>query len=346
MAATIPVPELHGAGPVTDTTKTEQAGWRQKFEYVRLAQAAKLIGCDVDQLLHLGAIGEATLLAPVIAEGEYEWPVDNAGQKSWQEPFRASFDTSDRVILHRRDVAKIEATGWVIPRLFFSPEVAGQIARCLDGVEQEDGAGFRGMPKDVTQAKNARIRRQSKANEINIVQLTKLTASDGSEVADGKSAYELMMNHADTIPWFPARLPIDVLRATTVPSIEDKMDNRTTVDHLFLSTTEIQRLQENIPQDLAAEQRKDAITEPNKPHGNSSRFSISREEVLMAAIACLINDRKITITGIEWATIVDEKGGIFWKKGGPPLVRSEITKLLNKAKKYPNFPKWKGRDSY
>ncbi|AXW42571.1 hypothetical protein CJO90_05565 [Ralstonia solanacearum] len=338
-----------------DTVKAESAHWRQAFEYVRLARAAELIGCDADQLLHLGAIGEVTLLAPVMAEGEYEWPVDIAGRESWREPFRATFDASDRVILHRRDVAKIEAMGWVIPRLFFSPDVARQIASRWNSEAQGDSASFRGLPKDVAQPNDARVRRQSQANEINVAQLIKLTVSSkgeavesGQEVALAEmSPYESMIGHADIVPWFPVdtRLPLEVLRATTVPAIEDKTANRTTVDHLFVSMAEIERLKQGASQDDAAEKRKTEPIEPRKRHRRLTPGDTPREQVLLAAMTCYFKQLNPSLkppTGVAWVKAVDEKGGLFWRTGSPPMSVDEMERLLRSVKDYPKQAEWDG----
>lgn len=339
---------------MTNIEKTDPTAWREKLEYVRLARAAKMIGCPVDELLHLGAIGEVTVLAPVVAEGEYEWPVSETGEKSWYEPFRGEFDSSDRVILHRRDVAKIEAIGWVIPRLFFAPEVAFQIAGRLQNSTDDANINAHGLSKEIVQVTNARVKRQSNSNTVGISAFLKLQTpqkedNSSSEDIDGDaelSAFALMVAHADTVPWFPVdtRLPIEVLRANTVSQIEDTGMNRTKIEHLFLSMAEIKRLQENTPQDGAAELRNDAIAVSNKPHGNGARFSNSREEVLMAAIACLFNVEEIKIKASRWAEIIDEKGAVFWKKGNPPLEPSVIARLLSKAKAYPDCPEWDGKE--
>lgn len=344
----------NGAGRVMNTVRAGSTHWWQECEYVRLARAAALIGCDADQLLHLGAIGEATLLAPVMAKGEYEWPVDDAGQESWREPFRATFDASDRVILHRRDVAKIEATGWVIPRLFFSPEVAQQIARRSGGAEQDSNARFRGLPKDVAQAKDARAKRQSHVNEVSIAKLIKLAAPGKAEVVEGnhddeidkRSAYDLLMEHAETVPWFPVdtRRPIEVLRATAVPDIEDGADNRTTCDHLFVSMVEIERLKERAPQGGAAEKRK-TMAQPGKKHRRSTREVTPREQVLLAAVACYFNQLSPGSEppkGTAWAKAVDDKGGLFWKSACPPMSRDEMERLLRLAIVYPDQAEWDG----
>ncbi|WP_284077385.1 hypothetical protein [Herbaspirillum aquaticum] len=278
---------------MTNTVKAEQVTWQEKLEYVRFARAAELIGCTQDELLHLGSIGEATFLAPVVAEGDYEWPVSEIGEKSWDNPFIEKFDRSDRVILHRRDVAKIEAVGWVIPWLFFSPSVSRYVIK---------------------------------------------------KFASSEDIREKMNASANAVPWYAVETGLEALRDDFMPRIKDTKENRTTLDHLFLSISEIRRLQENVPQDGDAKQRRETAAEIGKEHGNSIRFSGHREEVLMAAIACLFKTKEdIRIAGVAWAELVDEKGGLFWKKGNPPLSRSEIARLLNSAKKYPDSPQWEGR---
>lgn len=277
-----------------DDQKSNQAAWIHQAEYLRLAQAAEKIGSTADKLLHMGAIGKVDILAPVLAEGWYEWPVSSTGTPYPEDETRfasVKFGIHHRVILTRKDVAKIEAIGWAAPTAFFCPEAAeGHIA----------------LWKDT----NPRV-------------------------------YAQLQKSAESVPWFAVE-PTEPSEAQT--QVKDEL--RVTAEHLFISLREIERLNKHEPQDEGAQERKNTAPELAKPpHGNSSRFSNAREEVLMAAIACLFNERKeIKMTGVQWAKLVDDKGQLFWKNQNACLTQSEIAKLLNNAKRYPEAPQWEGRE--
>lgn len=277
-----------------DDQKSQQAAGIHQAEYLRLTQAAEKIGSTADKLLHLGAIGKADILAPVLAEGWYEWPVSSNGvpYPDNQVGFaKVKFGIHHRIILTRKDVATIEARGWVTPKAFFSPEAA----------------------------------------EEHIVLWKEMK---------NMPVYERLQKCAQSVPWFAVE-PAGPSDAQ--PQVKEEL--RITAEHLFISLEEIERLKRNAPQDEGAEERKNVAPELAKPHGNSTRFSNVREEVLMAAIACLFNERKeIKITGAKWAKLVDDKGPLFWKNQNASLTRSEIAKLLNNAKRYPKTPQWEGRE--
>ena len=102
-------------------------------EYYSLVQAAKILECTPKHLLHLGAIGRISLLAPVMAGGVYEWPVGIAGLgfDEIDQPICCEFDIQDRVTLLRSDLLNIEAMGWTIPQSFGAAYKAREMIELL-----------------------------------------------------------------------------------------------------------------------------------------------------------------------------------------------------------------------
>lgn len=82
-------------------------------EYYRLSEAASALSLSEDDLLHLGATGRAELCAPVLNEATYSWGkfTPHLVQRPDLDVIVIWFSPSDRVILHKEDLARIESTG-------------------------------------------------------------------------------------------------------------------------------------------------------------------------------------------------------------------------------------------
>jgi hypothetical protein len=98
-------------------------------EYFKIDKAAKKLKCTPEDILHMGVVGKISIMAPVMSEGVFQWPVggDGLGFPEIDEPQKRKFDITDRVFLYKQDLAKIEATGWVIPKRFSSPSKAQEV---------------------------------------------------------------------------------------------------------------------------------------------------------------------------------------------------------------------------
>lgn len=78
----------------------------------------------------MGVLGQVKLLAPVLKPGIYAWTPDEdsiewgLGLRKLDLTFHRTFGLTDRVILGRDDLAKIEARGWAIPKKFSAPMAA------------------------------------------------------------------------------------------------------------------------------------------------------------------------------------------------------------------------------
>ncbi|WP_150559722.1 hypothetical protein [Pandoraea bronchicola] len=92
-------------------------------EHYRLSDAAATLNLTEDDLLHLGATGRADLSAPVLNEGLYSWGKFSPQlvQRPDLEAVALWFSPSDRVVLHKEDVARLESTGGVRITSFVMP---------------------------------------------------------------------------------------------------------------------------------------------------------------------------------------------------------------------------------
>lgn len=99
--------------------------------YFRIRKAAALLECTADDLLHLGATGNAEIMAPVVSPGIFEWSIgmDGIGPNKTEHSIRRTFDATDRIILTMDDLAVVEAIGWVVPSFLYSIPLAREITK-------------------------------------------------------------------------------------------------------------------------------------------------------------------------------------------------------------------------
>ena len=83
-------------------------------KYFSLANAAIILECDSEDLLHLGAIGKLKILSPVIPEGEYETEIGIPRLKISSTSYKRQFNFADRLFLSSHSLSKIEAQGWAV----------------------------------------------------------------------------------------------------------------------------------------------------------------------------------------------------------------------------------------
>ena len=281
-------------------------------EYFRLNRAAEILKCTADDLLHVGATGNALILAPVLAEGFFQWPVgvDGIGFDEIEEPFKRKFGFTDRVVLSMDDLAKIEAIGWTIPNSFSSYSAAQEV------IDNLQSCMF--VPSD-------------QPDEI-------ISQREEEGVVVETWA------HRDSKPWKPDSelLPLREIGLYApwhaVHSIR-KDARRTTINQLFISNKELLRLINGQPQDDVALERKKKANEkkPEQVNGHTERHAATRETILKVAIYCKATWPDECGKSIRaWAMRIDDMSHKFWEKGVPPIGRESIERLLGEAVKLPN----------
>lgn len=115
-----------------DFTLTAANNLEKEIEYVRLSIAARALGREPEDLLHLGATGKLQIMAGVIAKGEYEWLNEallSLAHPNIIGPIKRVFGPADRVLLLKEDVAEIESAGSVVPHSFHAEFEARQIVK-------------------------------------------------------------------------------------------------------------------------------------------------------------------------------------------------------------------------
>ena len=286
----------------------KNAPFFQDRDFFRIDSAAEILGCTSSDLLHLGAVGKVELIAPVLTEGVFEWPVgaDGIGIAEIDEPFRVEFGASDRVILSMIDLAKLEGVGWVVPTSFRAPHKARELL--------EYQQTWEGEVKEVDSITYSRpsgpwkhVEGRASLSKIEPVKLT----------VEAATLREICLDST----W----------RAVSSFGCGDI---KTTIDHLFISKQELIRLKNRGPLSDVAQARNLADVRPSgkDKHGNSLRFGSVREDVLAAAIYVLRTwPQHSTKNARELATLIDEKAELFWKERTPPLASETIARLLSKA---------------
>lgn len=275
-------------------------------EYFRISRAAEELGCSTDDLLHLGATGNAEIMAPVLVEGMYEWQIPLGGREYSEliDSAKYHFSAFDRVILSWKDLAKIEAKGWTVPEFFYSPLRAKEFDELLELSRLEPSVG---SDPDLTMT----VQKKENNKLISAVtySLLKLTEFDSNSTELRKAMY----NSA----WFSESPPLENAE-------------RTTLQNLFISKVELIRLKQGLPQDGVAIERKeqaDRIT-----HGNVERFAEPRVAILKAAIFCKASFPDLCNNNRAWAKLIDEKSPLFWPETcKPPLELNTIERLLGEA---------------
>jgi hypothetical protein len=312
-------------------------------EYFRISKAAEILRCTADDLLHMGATGNAEIMAAVLAKGYFEWPVDGDGLgfPEVDEPFVVEFDGKDRVILSDKDLANIEGKGWTIPRFFYSPTKAREVIKnapvsLSEALENEEERKRLIKLKIDDYSKTYEAQIADKFDLDNEADIEKASSSRAgfesykaslSEPSGLTSSQIAIREYAFYAAWYP----VDELE----PDAE-----KTTIDHLFISKKELLRLKNGLPQDDAVLKRNKKILEQtlqSKIHGNTEVNASIRESILKAAIYCMYNyPEKCKKDNVSWAKVIDEKAPIFWQDGEPPRSKSTIERLLGEALKAPS----------
>lgn len=304
-------------------------------QYFRLTKAAALLECEAEDLLHLGTIGKAELLAPVVSAGVFEWPNGNVGLffPEIDDPFQIQFNETDRVILHKHDLAKIEAIGWTRPKFFFAPAKAREvIAQHCEPVE------------DVLQ--NLQMERDEAISrlEAHQAQITRSFQGHPHEAAALEGMSKLRTGGLRDGPNFRLGRDVGFQSAWHALDVADDMVGRTELRHLFMAKSEVIRLRNQQPPGPELLARADQVARPE--HGNTTRYSKPRIAVLQAVIKCLSAKYggKRGFSGSELAKLLEEQSVAIWPEAGkPPLELSGIEELLRDAlngriEKFPSRP--------
>ncbi len=321
-------------------------------EYYRIKKAAEILECTPDDLLHMGATGNAEIMAVVVDSGYFEWSISWDGSPSGdlEPPFRTWFDASDRVILSMSDLAQIEGRGWAIPSFFYAPAKAMALTKRWNGfnfVRAYDD----GNPTEVGDGNDSMGKVSAAQTDITHEHVVGLKTyvppvfgekERKSNVWNSEEFFKRMEVNAVNVLWHSIHSSqLDAESAEDTPDGErggevpiKKIAEKTTIDHLFIAKIELQRLIDGAPRDDAALARNKQMTETliEREHGNTLRFSKPKIAILKAAIYCLNECLDKKLTGTALTILIEENAKQFWPKvGAPPLEVSTIEETLRDA---------------
>lgn len=298
-------------------------------EHLKLSRAADLLGCKPEDLLHLGVSGKIQIMSPVLCAGIYVWDVstentqDSLAFPEIRGPIKRVFDAAERVVLRWVDLAKIEGVGWVIPSCFYSPSHAQEIDEFL----------ISGL---------SAVHSSANLSEVDDEEaITTVTRSEGGK--ELMSVVFSMKQKFDLDDRLTTRRRSAYLSNAWYPFEEHTVDAqhspRTTIDHLFLSKEEFERINKR---ELSADAERPGRGETQKlVHGNVESNAQKRKPVYEAAIYCLANffdqcSNNGKVVGTRLAQVIDEKAPLFWPEDYEPnLKRSTIETLIREALKEP-----------
>lgn len=302
------LPNISGLDPVASGS-----------EYYKLGKAAMLLGCLPDELLHLGAIGKAEIMAPVLSTAIFEWPVgsDGMGFPKLETPFQILFNASDRVILSKFDLAKIEAVGWTNPSFFYAPSKARNLIE--NYVFDPDTCAQAEAGEPLTDVATGAI--------LEGWTIRKLGAT---AVPDGMLSIQREFGFHS--PWHEmgSITHSDDGEKSEQSSMQFKTPNEpTTTAHLFISKVEVQRLKAGSPQDENAIKRASGTSEPaiEKNINHLNRHAAKREPMWEAAVyslaKMLAQERGRKVEAPELRDLIGIEAMTLWKGQDFPVQLSE-----------------------
>lgn len=277
--------------------------WLEKVEYLRLAQAAEIMGYPVDVLLHLGVLGELEIRAPVLMAGEYGWSIADSGLRElWVEvsPSSTRFDYRDRVVLFAEDLASIEATGSVALRRFYSPEVMAEIADSL-------------YVKSVRKP------------GLNMIRPT-------------EDVLKAVVAGGATTPWFAVDVSDSDQEAVVL--LSHLWIAVTELRRFYGGKPQDEAAQDRAAAEKASgvdRRTKQGAGSAKRHSSNREQVLIAALTCLYSQ-----QPKDLQQTAVALAKQVDEKGLLFWKSGAPPLSADRIERLLRECMRFPAERPWEG----
>lgn len=289
------------------------------MQFFRLGKAAELLECSADELLHLGATGRLEIVAPIVAPGEFAWPVENESVAFIEidEPFVRYFDASSRVALFPSDLAKIEAVGWAVPWRFYAPNISREII----------AQAPRTFEDSLVTRNEKRVQRDTNANRSLAQFIKKQSGKDFEENSDVDFPFPrdstLALLEKGTRDLRESGFYSAWMRTDAV----DEDAPKTTIEHLFISHQELVRLRDGLPQThVLPDAELKAV--PERVHGNTERNSKNRFEILFAAVWLSRKTIKEVVgSGKEWAQQIDIRIWEIWPDKRP-MALATIEDLL------------------
>jgi hypothetical protein len=277
------------------------------LEYCRIDRAARLLGCEVEDIIHWGVIGAIDL-----------------GYKLTN--MRGGLIVDDEQFTNSPDVKE-----WFSSGDFFAHKQLSMYASFA--VDMENSLAVKGA------ADSSAFSFSGEASGIWFISGTEIEfvfENGGFDISQELSMVMAAHSHDYGLcPMFAAMLEGDEIYRLSA-------SNLVITRHCLLKLQRSIATGEVLPNilnsaELAQRARKqEATIKAGPPHHSAERHATNREAVLKAALYCKEYFPEQCKTYRDWAYTIDQKAPLFWPKTGiPPLSRARIERLLGEAYKLP-----------
>ena len=283
------------------------------LEYCRIDRAARLLNCEVEDILHWGAIGSIRIgvfLIDTSAELRLRQG-DFKGQDELVNQLRESdFGSfSEKAFTGKYGHVRLEEECDLVStwRSFYS-------IRCR-------ASGMWQIPRDGVLKLYLYGVFETKMTPDNchwmLLYTTNLTSKNGPFSM-------LLINEKEKISFNINDL--FVLGADVI-ALYNSITNNKALPNIY----------NNAELALEAKHEKEKVDQTAIPHGNTDNNAVTREAVLKAAMACKKHFSDQCKTYVAWVKTIEDKAPLFWPETGePPLATDTIERLLGNAHKLPN----------
>lgn len=312
--------------PTTQSTlpdAQESSFIAENVRHFKIARAAEILGCSQDDLLHLGANGQAEIMAPVLSSKVFEWPVGSCavGFPEIDLPFQIRFSAADRVILSRLDLSKIEAVGWANPIAFYAPSRARELveqASIFWGIDADD------PPQEQLQDVNS----GDVIGGWRVVRPPPAPILDDATLRLREYGFNALWYAMDSVEHMGDD---ETTRPENSYELTSELSETIRVEHLFVSKAEVQRLKAGIPQHEIVASRGENLVEPDleRTIKHLDRHSSRREPMWKAAVYTLARmlclERGSKVAAPELRNQIGIEAMTLWEKGLPAFLLAEAT---------------------
>lgn len=286
--------------------------------YFKIAKAAEILGCSQDDLLHLGANGQAEIMAPVLLSEAFEWPVGSCtvAFPEIDVPFQIRFSAADRVILSKFDLSKIEAVGWANPIAFYAPAKARDLvenASIFSGIDADD------LPQEQLQDVNS----GDVIEGWRVVRPPPAPISDDASLRLREYGFNSLWYATGSVEHFSDD---DTSHIENSAELTPTLSEMTRIEHLFVSKAEVQRLKAGIPQHEIVASRGENLLEADleRTIRHLDRHSSRREPMWKAAVYTLAKmlclERGSKVAAPELRNQIGIEAMTLWQTGLPPFL--------------------------
>lgn len=297
-----------------------------------IGNAANLLNCSAEDLLHLGGIGQVEILAPIKAYGTYQWPPKEAFggfPECTKLPMEFELNEPTLVTLTEDDLKRIERLGQVVPRFFFSPELAMEIAPPLREDLMQLGA------------------REPEDDDVELPDSEEFYQRIGKTKEEIEKMLELP-EHFRTTQTVGALRQIGYLGPWEAADIDERSAQPTSIKDLFIWTDEILNIIGGADDRGVALVHRQHKKINGSVHGVALSNRLKQLEIVRAAYYILRSRiagcKKCNVTHRGLSGLVEQEAFNFWAPDAHRWTIDRIERLLGEFNNYPT-PKFRSAEA-